>query len=246
MPDLEFYYSAQYSEQVEGMNENEGEWHPAYHINAFDYDRHPILTSKDPGKIQRYSWGLIPHRTPSLQDALQIRQKTILCRSEEMYEKYSYQELIKAGKRCLIPTTGFFEHRWLDAKGKTKIPYYIFLKDRSIFSIAGIYSRWIDPATTKSYFTYSLLTTQANPLMEMIHNTGKRMPVILSSRDEEQAWLKSDLSKDDVLDLCKPLSDSLMDAYTVSRLVTSKDANVPQVLEPFAYPELNVKGLFGQ
>jgi putative SOS response-associated peptidase YedK len=235
MSDLEYYYSAEYSEEVEGMTEGDGQWEPAFHINGFNHNAAPLITSRDPSKIRLLNWGLIPHKTKSLQDALSIRQQTLMARSEEMFEKYAYAELVKAGKRCLIPTNGYFEHRWIDEKGKTKIPYYIFLKDKPIFSIGGIYSKWIDPLMGKEYYTYTVCTTTANDFAATIHNTGKRMPVILATKEAEQAWLNPKLSKDDVLDLCKPIASSLMDAYTISRLITSDKANTPEVLKPFEY-----------
>nr|WP_315176590.1 SOS response-associated peptidase family protein [uncultured Flavobacterium sp.] len=37
--------------------------------------------------------------------------------------------------------------------------------------------------------TYTIVTTEANPLMVEIHNIKKRMPIILRSEDE-QKWLQ--------------------------------------------------------
>lgn len=244
MSDIEFYYSAEYSERVEGMAEGDGHWEPTYHINAFDHRAAPVITSKDPKKIFMLNWGLIPYRTRSLEDAVSIRQQTLMARSEEMYQKYSYQELAKAGKRCLIPTTGYFEHRWMDEKGKSKIPYYIFLKDKPMFSIGGLYSRWMDPQTGKHYFTYTVCTTRANELTEMIHNTGKRMPVILPDKETEQAWLNAALLQEDVMQLCEPIATNLMDAYTVSKVITTKNGNVPEAIKPYPYQELQQNSLF--
>ena len=244
MTDLEYYYSAQYSEEVDGMTEGDGDWEPAYHINAFDHSPAPVLTSREPGRIRLFNWGLIPYRTRSLEDALKTRQQTLMARTEEMYEKYSYMELAKAGKRCLIPTSGYFEHRWLDEKGKVKIPYHIFMKDRPIFSIGGLYSKWTDPKTGKDFFTYTVCTTRANELTGMIHNTGLRMPVILPTKEAERAWLDTSLKQDNVLELCEPISADLMDAYTVSRIITGKNANVPQAIERYTHPELGNTSLF--
>lgn len=244
MSDLEYYYSAEYSEDVDGMSESDGMWEPAYHINGFDFSAAPIITSRHPNKIQMLRWGLIPHRTRSMEDAIAIRSQTLMARSEDMYRTFSYQELVEAGKRCLIPTTGYFEHRWLNDKGKSKIPYYIFLKERPVFSIAGLYSKWMDPLTGKTYFTYTLCTTEANALAATIHNTGKRMPVILADKDAEQKWLDPKLSKGEVLELCKPIDAKLMDAYTVSRVITSKSGNVPEAILPFSYQDFEQRSLF--
>ncbi|WP_262511779.1 SOS response-associated peptidase [Pseudochryseolinea flava] len=244
MSDLEYYYTAEYSGEVDGMNENEGEWLPCYHTNAYDHMATPVITSRDPGKIQLFHWGLIPHRTSSLQDALSIRQSTVMCRSEDMYDKYAYGELAKAGKRCLIPVSGYFEYFWVDAKGKTKIPYYIFLKDRPFFSIGGLYSRWTDKTSGKDFFTYTVCTTAANEFAAKIHNQGQRMPVILQTQEAERAWLNPTITKDDVVDLCRAIPDEFMAAHTVSRVITSKDNNVPEAIQPFSYTASSSPSLF--
>ena len=161
-----------------------------------------------------------------------------------MYEKYSYSELAKAGQRCLIPVSGYFEYYWVDAKGKTKIPYYIFLKNRPFFSIGGLYSRWTDRGTNKDFFTYTVCTTEANSFAARIHNQGQRMPVILPTREAEQAWLNPRQEKNVVMDLCKAIPDALMDAYTDSRIITSKQNHVPPAIQPDPYSEFSSRTLF--
>ncbi|MGC3947083.1 MAG: SOS response-associated peptidase [Chryseolinea sp.] len=236
MSDIEYYYSARYSGEMEGACANDGMWSPVYHQFGFDHLRAPVITSRDPGKIQMFSWGLIPYKMSTLNDALSIRGKTLMCRSEEMYDKFSFQELAKAGKRCIIPTSGYFEHHWVDDKGKVKIPYYLNLKHRPFFSLGGLYSRWIDQENNHEYYTYCVCTTDANALAGAVHNQGQRMPVILSNQAAERAWLDSALSKLQVLELCKPIESSMMEAHPVSRLITSRINNVPEAIEPYPYP----------
>jgi putative SOS response-associated peptidase YedK len=110
------------------------------------------------------------------------------CISEEMYDKKTYKEAIENGQRCLIPVTGFYEWNWVDEKGKTKIPYYISVKDQPISSMAGVYLRWKDKSTKQDLFWYTVLTTRANPMMEQIHNSKKRMPVIIPEAYKKD-WL---------------------------------------------------------
>jgi putative SOS response-associated peptidase YedK len=204
-------------------------WQVVYHENGFDHAATPVLIS--PELAGMYSWGLIPWYTKSTADANLIRNQTLNCISEEMFDKPSFRDSLKQGQRCLIPMTGFFEWKWQDSKGKDKTPYYIFLKGQKIFSVAGIYSTWQDTATGTTVYSYSVLTTKANLLMEEIHNIKKRMPVILPP-EYEKDWLNPTLTKDDVLALCQPLPESRMDAHVVSKLITSKrdPTNVPAVL----------------
>ena len=189
-----------------------------------------------------FNWGLIPFWLKDQAAATRLKVSTLNCISEEMYDKPSYRDAAKEGKRCLIPCTGFFEWRWLDEKGKTKIPYYIHMKDQPVFSIAGLYSRWVDRTTDQRYYSYTVLTTQANGMMSTIHNSKQRMPVILP-RQYEKDWLNPNLTKDDVLALCQPVDDALMTAHTISKRITSKteETNVPEVLHVQEYQELNSK-----
>ena len=139
-------------------------------------------------------------------------------------------------RRCLVPCTGFFEWRWADSTGKVKYPYFIRTAD-PIFSLAGIWSEWEDPQTGHIMGTYSVLTTRANPLMEVIHNSKKRMPVILPS-EYEQDWLNPELTKDDVLALCQPFDERKMEAWTISKRITDRTSpkNTEETIRPFAYP----------
>ncbi len=154
-----------------------------------------------------------------------------------MYDKPSFKDAAKNSQRCLIPCSGFFEWQWLDEKGKTKIPYYIGLKDQSLFSLAGLYSRWKSNEQQSYTFSYTVLTTTANPLMATIHNSKKRMPVIIP-KQYERDWLNQNLSKEDALALCEPINEQMMKAFTISKRITSKveETNVPEVLQPQTWP----------
>ena len=114
-----------------------------YHVNGFDHSLTPVLAKLD--GLGMMQWGLIPWYTKSVADAMAIRTKTLNAISEEMFDKPSFRDSLKDGKRCLIPTTGFYEWQWMDKAGREKQPYFIHLKDQEIFSMAGIYSSWKNP-----------------------------------------------------------------------------------------------------
>lgn len=217
-------------------------YQPRFHENGFDFLPSPIVTTYKPTELSMFSWGLIPFWVKDLPSGIRLRTQTLNCISEEMFEKPSFKDAIKGGQRCLIPCTGFYEWRWMDEKGKMKIPYHIKLNDQELFSLAGVYSKWTDKATDTSYYTYAVLTTTANTLMAEIHNSKKRMPVIIK-KEFEKDWLNHNLTKDDVLAFCQPVEDSLMTAYPVSKLITTKgaDTNVPDVMKVAEYEQLNSK-----
>ena len=224
--EFEFEFEAEYARAFH---------EPKYYVSGFDYPQMPVITNQKPDTIQTYTWGLIPFWVKSPADAAVIRSKTLNARSDTVLTKPSYRNAIRR-KRCLVPADGFYE--WQTMGGK-KYPYYIRLKDRDIFSMAGLWDEWSNASTGEVLKTFSILTTEANPLMETIHNTKKRMPVILP-KEKEWEWLQNDMAPEEILALAKPLNEELMEAYTISKLITSRnsDRNVPAIQEAYDYPEL--------
>lgn len=195
-----------------------------YHVNAFNYPRYPIITSSD--EIQVFNWGLIPRWVKTETDAEDIRKYTLNARADTIFEKPSYRESIRK-RRCIVPSTGYFEWRH---SGRNRIPYFIYLKDEPIFSMAGIYDTWLDKETGKEYSTFSLITTDANRLTAYIHNSKRRMPAILS-KAEEEIWLDPDLNQHEIASLLKPFDADDMDAYVVRNDFIKKVPTDETILE---------------
>ena len=152
------------------------------HINGFDYPETPVITDEKPTIITHYHWGLIP----SWAMDEEIKKYTLNAKIETVHEKPSFKSSIN--KRCLVIANGYYEWKWLDPKGKLKNKYEIGLRNEELFAFAGLYSHWVDQNTGKIINTYSILTTEANPLLAEIHNSKKRMPIVLNQEDESR-WL---------------------------------------------------------
>jgi putative SOS response-associated peptidase YedK len=160
---------------------------PAYYFNAFDHPFLPVITSEEPENVTLSQWGLVPQWVRDRQQADTIRKKTINARAETVTQKPSYHHL--AGRRhCLLPVTGFYE--WHDHHGK-KIPYFLRLQEGEPFVLAGLYDLWTDRDTGEQIHTFTLLTLPANVLLARIHNTRKRMPLMMQRREGER-WLSAD------------------------------------------------------
>jgi putative SOS response-associated peptidase YedK len=206
-----------------------------YHVGAFENVKLPVITNKDPRQVQLFKWGLIPFWVKDEKTASDIKDRTVNARSETIFEKPAFR--LAAGKQhCLVVADGFFEWRYYNGKN---YPYYIKLKEQEIFSIAGLWDRWINKISGEEIYSYTIITTEANPLMAMIHNKKKRMPAILDKNDEE-LWIKRNITKEETISLLKPYDENKMTAYTISKLITTKglDINIPKVLEPFHYNNL--------
>lgn len=195
-----------------------------YRVNAFSFPEYPIITS-DP-EIQSYKWGLIPFWTKDEKQANEIKRMTLNARADTIFQKPSFREPIMK-KRCIVPSTGYFEWRHEDGK---KIPFYIYVKDEPIFSMAGVYDSWLDRSTGEVISTFSIITTEANELTGYIHNTKHRMPAILSLEDEER-WLDLKLGKSDIEQLLIPFPADRMDAYVINNDFLKKKADDPTILD---------------
>jgi putative SOS response-associated peptidase YedK len=161
-------------------------------INGFSYPLNPVICDKDPEVIHLFTWGLIPFWA-STRD---IQKNTLNARIETLGEKPAFRA--SASKRCLVLSDGFYEWKWLDAAGKKKQKYLLSKPGDELFSFAGIYSEWLDKETGELLPTYSIVTTEAVGLMAEIHNSKKRMPVVLNSETEKE-WL----AHEDYLDFAK-------------------------------------------
>jgi len=209
-----------------------------YHASSFDLPKLPVITNEQPKQIQLLTWGLIPFWVKDTKTAGEVRLKTMNARAESIFEKPSFRHAAEQ-KHCLVLADGFFE--WQEYEGKN-YPYYIRLKNHEPFAMAGLWDIWVDMTTSEELRTYTVITTKANPLMEQIHNKKKRMPVILP-KDHECKWIDPSVSKQAAEALLVPYGEELMEAFTISRLITSRqrNPNVPEVSQPFTYPELQKK-----
>jgi len=212
---------------------------PIFHANAFNFQPWPVITAAQPDTVQFLQWGLIPAWVKNHEDAIKMRNNTLNARIETVFEKPSFKEASQK-RHCLVPSTGFFE--WQTLNGK-KYPYFIHLKDEEIFSMAGIWESWVDKQSGEEQQTFSILTTDANPLMAQIHNSKKRMPVILS-KESELEWLHGGFTDKAIEVFAEPFDEKQMVAYTVSRLISERHSDVPDVQKPYTYPEFMQTSLF--
>ncbi|NOT38529.1 MAG: SOS response-associated peptidase [Saprospiraceae bacterium] len=165
--------------------ENMEELAPQFHINAFTYPKTPVITNLKKNALQRYQWGLIP----SWSKDEEIKKYTLNAKVETIHEKPSFKGNVK--NRCLVPSNGFYEWQWLDEKGKSKRKFIIKVKGEEVFAFAGLWSEWTNKKTGEVIHTYTILTTEANELMSEIHNSKKRMPIIVRP-DEYDKWLNQE------------------------------------------------------
>lgn len=112
----------------------------------------------------------------------------INARSETAAEKPLFRKSLPS-KRCLIPSTAFYE--W----DTTRRKYRFTLPGEDILYMAGLYDH------RGGENCYCILTTAANESMRPIHD---RMPLVLPHADAER-WLLDDTATDTILAMVPPL-----------------------------------------
>jgi len=209
-----------------------------YMVSGFSHPKLPVITDND---FVLKEWGLIPDWTPSVQQAEQLRNLTLNAKGEKVFEKPSFRKNILSN-RCLLPVSGFFEWRVFN---NNKYPYFIQPSDAPGFLLASVFDKWIDTTTGEIHDTFSILTTPANPLMELIHNVKKRMPLILDIETADN-WLNPHTTNEQIKSLIQPYDDNKMKAHTISKVASNSkiNRNFKEILEPVSYPELNQQTLF--
>lgn len=193
-------------------------------VSAFSLPDCPVICSESPSEIKLLKWGLIPAWSRDEEFADEIRMKTFNAKSETLIEKPSFRHLVKS-RRCLVLTNGFYE--W-QTRGKLKQPYFIRLKDSEAFALAGLHDSWTNETSGEKLDTFTVITTRANAMMEEIHNTKKRMPVIID-RDDELNWIDPELPQQKIKSFLEPFGQEAMYAEEVDRsLFRKKDGDDPQ------------------
>ncbi len=187
----------------------------------------PIIVQDDGNRALTMRWGLVP----SWAKEIKIGNRLINARGETISSRPAFRAAVKR-RRCLVPATGFYEWK-KGAEGK--IPYYIHLKDNSMFSFAGLYEKWKAPDGS-SVLSYTIVTCPPNELAGRLHN---RMPVILTQKAEER-WLSDrELNDIEIEELLRPMPANAMDMHEVSIAINSPGNDSSDLIEPVfkAHPD---------
>ena len=180
-----------------------------------------VLESDGERIVGTLRWGLIP----SWAKDESIGNKLINARAETLIEKPSFKNAFRS-QRCIIPASGFYE--WQKTAKGAKQPFYFYLKDKEIFGFAGLYDQWLDKESGEQIETCTIITTEANKVLEPIHD---RMPVILKPNDYDQ-WLDAKEKDTDKLQkLLIPYPATEMTSYQVSKSVNIPSNDSPDLIK---------------
>lgn len=193
-------------------------YQPSYNI-APGQDVLTIIHDGKEKRVGHLRWGLVP----SWAKDDKIGYNMINARSETAHEKPSFKKLMSR-KRCLIVADSFYEWRKEDPE---KQPERIQVKNRELFTFAGLWDKW--QQGEKTLFTCTMLTKDANDFMKDIHH---RMPIILP-KEKEDEWINPYIQRPiDAFYFLQSIETEALTSYTVGSYVNSARNNDSSCVVP--------------
>jgi putative SOS response-associated peptidase YedK len=180
-------------------------------------------------ELGRYKWGLVPSRSPDPS----VGNRMFNARAETVASRPSFRSAF-AARRLIVVADGFYE--WKPSSGGGKRPYYFSRADGRPLALAGLWEQWRGGPETPDgrsgapppLRTCTIITTQAGPDMEDIHN---RMPVILED-DTLDEWLDpSNLDRPGLKSLLVPSVVGTLDHRPVGTAVGNVRNDGPELAE---------------
>lgn len=175
---------------------------PTY--NAHPESKRPIIIKDRVGDVA-WGWPVVPGMPP-----------IINVRSETMAEKPMFARDVAAGRRCIVPASGFYE--W-DSAGQ---PFYVHAPDAGLLGLCGIWTRGADDTPR-----FAIATRAAAAKLAPIHPRMPLTATLQSARD----WLQSGAFPD----------VPALDVYPVGTKVNMVANDGPDLLDPLpAAPQGNL------
>jgi putative SOS response-associated peptidase YedK len=137
--------------------------------------RHEKMTE---GVMMR--WGLVPGWAEGAHN-----QNPAVAHAHRLDKSKFFREPWLEGRRCILPMAGFYI--WQLTPANYRQPYFVRLRDRQVFGVAGIWDRSVRERDDVIE-SFAIIGVAANPLLEHGNAGAVSMPAILRRRDYE-VWL---------------------------------------------------------
>ena len=125
-------------------------------------------------------WGLIPSWAEG-----KYKLNPAVADSRRLEKSKFFRTPWLEGRRCILPMAGFYV--WQMTEANYRQPYFVRLRDRNVFGVAGIWDRSVLDRDDVIE-SFSIIGVTANELLEHGDSKEFSMPAILRRRDYD-VWL---------------------------------------------------------
>jgi putative SOS response-associated peptidase YedK len=204
---------------------------PNYNLGPGSYA--PVITNDKPNQLQFFQFGMIPSWAKKKMYLFNARAEgdgnadndPNYTGGKGIISKPAFKKPIRS-QRCLVIADAFIEGTKDEGLSK---PFLVYLRNgKRPFAFAGIWDRWIDPATEGIIHSFAIITTVPNSLLQMMPH--HRSPVILSQHDERK-WLHA-THLEEVTPLLHPYPSEEMNAYPINSRIKNPRINDKMLMEP--------------
>ena len=182
-------------------------------------DIHAVRWEEGTRKLGAMRWGFLP----SWYKSTNAGPLLINARAETIAGKPAFRAAARS-RRCLIPTTGFYE--WSKDDEGNRLPWFFTRADGAPMALAGVWQDWESDGSRLR--TCAIVTCAANRAASRVHH---RMPVILETGDWGK-WLGEEGHGAAVL--MRPANEEVVSFHRVGTAVNSNRASGAALIDAIA------------
>lgn len=204
-------------------------YRPEVIINGLNEANLPVITSMEPKLVSPAIWGLLPKGYNEDWSIFQNSSNTLNIDENQLDSDLWFVSAFER-RRCLILVTGFFTSY---LKNGELFPYYVGLKSKAPFFLAGIYNVLED-----GFISCALVVGKANNFVKRFQNVVDYMPIIIT-QDKANQWLDRNTPLKQAKCLLTEPQKANLRANPIAKELFNRNISYDSMLEPFDYPNLS-------